>query len=109
VDVVRTNCLTHSRRVLTNIYQKVTVASKAAAAAHPGVLLRVVTLHEAVTAASRAAAKAATVDKSKVAASNTRCFRRCLVRSMRCLPDTAAATTRRRHGVVSGRYTWQIC
>jgi hypothetical protein len=74
-------------RVLTNFFQRATAASKAVEAAHPGVLLRAVTLHEADTAASRAAAKADTVDKSRAAASSsTRSVQRCPSRSMRCIP-----------------------
>jgi hypothetical protein len=60
------------------------VASKAVEAAHPGVLLRAVTLHAADTAASRVAAKADTVDKSR-AASNTKSVQWCLSRSVRCI------------------------
>jgi hypothetical protein len=41
-------------------------------AVHLGALLRAATHHEAATVASRVAAKAATVDRSKVAASNIR-------------------------------------
>jgi hypothetical protein len=72
--------------VLTNIFQKVTAASKVVEAAHLGVLLRAATLHEVDTVASRAAAKVATVDKSRAAVSSTRNVQRCLSRSMRCIP-----------------------
>jgi hypothetical protein len=63
----------------------VTASKAVAAAAHPGVLLRVAsTLHEAAMAASKAADRAATADrKVKVAANSTRCFRQCLLRSLR--------------------------